>query len=235
VTKKLRLARIFWLGAAAVVIAAALVALGAVVKGDFSDTDGRILVTLAALLYTGGAALSGLALVDRGPVRILGLVVAAAAPVCLALVLWAIWTFIGDGGGNENANKLAWSSVLALLAGLIATTGLLLARRQALVRLAGAAGVLAGLAAFLSIGATWDENPSDAYVKALAVLWILAALAYFLVPIMQRFSNVGVEEAGQRVLATLDGVELVASRGPVEGVAVEAPAAGERLVLRRRA
>ena len=167
--------------------------------------------------------------------RILGLVVAAAAPVCLALVLWAIWTFIGDGGGNENANKLAWSSVLALLAGLIATTGLLLARRQALVRLAGAAGVLAGLAAFLSIGATWDENPSDAYVKALAVLWILAALAYFLVPIMQRFSNVGVEEAGQRVLATLDGVELVASRGPVEGVAVEAPAAGERLVLRRRA
>jgi hypothetical protein len=62
---KLRLKRIFWMGAAAIVVAAALVALAAVVKGDFSDTDGRILVTLAALLYTGGAAICGLALVDR--------------------------------------------------------------------------------------------------------------------------------------------------------------------------
>ena len=64
---KLRLRRIFWMSAAAIVAAAALVALGAVVRGGFSDTDGRILVTLAALLYTGGAAFSGLALVDHDP------------------------------------------------------------------------------------------------------------------------------------------------------------------------
>lgn len=230
---KLRLSRIFWMGAAAILIVAAFVALGAVVKGDFSDNDGRILVTLAALLYTGGAALSGLALVDRGPVRNLGWVVAAAAPVCLALVLWAVWTFIGDGGGSENANKLAWSAVLALLAGLVATTGLLLARRAALVRLACAAGILAGLAAALSIGATWDENPGDTYVKALAVLWILAALCYFLVPVLQRFSSVGSSEAAAvRVLASLGDVELVATRSG-QGVDVRL-APGERLVLRKR-
>jgi len=231
---RLRLARIFWIGAAATLVVAALVALGAVVKGDFSDTDGRILVTLGALLYTGGAALAGLALVDRDKARALGWLVAAAAPVCLALVLWAIWSFVGDGGGDENADKLAWSSVLGLLAGLMATTALLLARRPALVRLAAAAGALAASAAALSVIGIWAEPESDAFVKALAVLWILAALCYFLVPVLQRFTTAGMEESVLRVLAELDGVELVASRRAVEGVAAEAPAAGERLFLRRR-
>ena len=56
--------RVAWLGAAAILIVAALVALGAVVKGDFSDTDGRILGSLAAVLYAGGALFAGLATVD---------------------------------------------------------------------------------------------------------------------------------------------------------------------------
>jgi hypothetical protein len=45
---------------------------------------------------------------------------------------------------------------------------------------------------------------------------------------------VGAAEAAIRVLAELDGVELVASRALTEGVRVEPPASGERLVLRRR-
>jgi len=231
---RLRLRRVAWIGAAAILVVAALVALIAVVRGDFSDTDGRILVTLGALLYTGGAAFAGLVVADRGPARALGWTVAASAPVCLALVLWAIWTFAGDGGGNEEADKLAWSAVLALLAGLIATTGLLLAQRLAFVRLAAAAGAFASVAAALSIAGVWTEHDSDALVKALAVLWILAVLCYFLVPVLQRFTTAGFDEAAPRVLAELDGVEVVASRRPVEGVAVESPSPGESLVLRRR-
>ncbi len=229
---KLRLARVFWIGAAAILVAAALIALAAVLKGDFSDTDGDILFTLAALLYTGGAALSGLALVDRGPARLLGWLVAVASPVCLGLVVWAIWSFV-DEQDNDPQSRLAWSAVLLLLAGLVSTTGLLLARRRALVGLASAAGALAGLAATLSVVGIWTEPDSDAFVKALAVVWILAALAYFLVPILQRFTTAG-EPATIRVLAKLDGVELVASRVPVEGVEVEPPRPGERLALRRR-
>jgi hypothetical protein len=221
------------MGAAAIIVAAALVALTAVVKGDFSDTDGRILVTLAALLYAGAAAICGLAVVDRGPARALGWSVAAAAPVCLALVAWAIWSFAFDGGGNDTADKLAWSSVLVLLAGLIATTGLVLARRPALVGLAAAAGALSGLAATVSVAGIWTEPDSQTFVKAVAALWILAASAYFLVPTLQRFSSVGVEPASVRVLAELDGIELVASREQVEGVPVASPITGERLVLRR--
>lgn len=229
---RLRLRRIFWMGAAAIVVAAALVALVAVVKGNFSDTDGRILVTLAALLYTGGAAICGLALADRGPVRPLGWVVASAAPVCLGFVVWAIWSFAFDGDGNETAGKLAWSAVLVLLAGLIATTGLLLARRPGLVRLAAVAGALAGLAVAVSVFGIWTMPDSEIFLKALAVLWILAGLAYFLVPILQRFSSVGADESAIRVLAELDGVQLVASRSSVAGVDAESPAPGEHLFLR---
>jgi hypothetical protein len=231
---RVRLSRIFWIGAAAILVAAALVALVAILRGDFSETDGRILVTLGALLYTGGAALAGLALADRGPARLLGAAVAAFAPVCLALIAWAIWSFTFDGDGNETADKLAWSSVLVLLAGLIATTGLLHARRPALAALAGGAGALAALAATLSVVGIWTENDDDWFIKTLAVLWILTLLAYFLVPVLQRFTSAGTTPDEARVLATLGDVELVATRG-ADGRAIDASLEpGERLVLRRR-
>lgn len=230
---RLRLRRIFWIGAAAILVAAALVAVASIVRGDFSDTDGRILVTLAAFLYTGGTALAGLALCDRGPARTLGWIVVAAAPACLVLELWGIWKFAFDHEGGEDASRLAWSAVLVLLAGLMTTSGLLLARRPALVRLALVAGVLASFAAAASIVGIWTEPSSDAFAKVVAILWIFAALAFFLVPVLQRFAATSPETAAQRVLGELDGVQLVASRGDVEGVPVDAPGRGERLVLRR--
>jgi len=232
---RVRLRRVFWIGAAAILVVAALVALEAIVQGNFSDTDGRILGTLAALLYTGGAALAGLALVDRRGASALGWLVAAAAPICLAFVTWAIWSFVDEGGGSETPDKLAWSSVLVLLAGLLAATALLLARRDALVPLAVVSGALSGVAAGLSVIGIWSEPGGDAFVKVLAAFWILAALCYFLVPVLQRFTAAGAEDSPERVLAALDEVELVASRHSIEGVSVEAPSPGERLFLRRRA
>jgi hypothetical protein len=226
-----RLARIFWIGAAGLLAAAALVGLVAVHRGDFSENDGRILATLAALLYTGGTALAGLALVDRGSARALGWLVAAASPICLAVVLWGLWSFAFDGGA-EDAALAAWSAVLVLLAGLVGSTGVLLARNRALVALAYTAGGLAALAAGLSVVGIWTEPEGDTFVKVVAVLWILTALAYFLVPVLQRFTTAG-EETSARLLAQLDGVELVASRKPVEGIPVESPKRGERLTLRR--
>jgi hypothetical protein len=226
-----RLRRISWIGAAAILVAAALVALGSVLRGDFSDTDGRVLVTLAAVLYAGGTALAGLALAERGPARALGRLVVATAPVALVLLLGAVWSFEFDGGGNETADKLAWSSVLALLAGLIATTALLLARRRELILLAAVAGGLAALAAVISIAGVWSGDASDLVVKALAALWILAALCYFLVPVLQRFSVADVAVSDTRVLASLGDIELVATRSGGMDARLEP---GERLLLRHR-
>ncbi len=227
-----RLRRIFWIGAAAILVAAALVALGAVLRGEFSDTDGRILVTLAALLYTGAAALAALALLDQGRARPLAGFVVTLAPVSFVLVIWAIWSFTFDGEGNETAGKLAWSAVILLLAGLLATTSLLLARTETLIRLAAAAGTTAGVAAVASVIGVWTEPESDVYVKVVSAAWILAALGFLLVPVLQRFSSAGAEEMPERVLGELDGIELVATRSP--GIDPRL-APGERLVLRRRA
>ena len=231
---RVRLSRIFWIGAAVVLAAAALVAIAAILRGDFSDSDGRILVTLAALLYTGGAGLAGLVLADRGPARALGLAVAGFAPVCLAIVAWAIWSFVFEGEGSEMPNQLAWSSVLVLLAGLISETGLLLARRPGLQLLAGGAGALASLSAAISVVGIWDEPEGDAFIKLVAVLWILTLLAYFLVPVLQRFTSAGATPDEVRVLAVEGDVELVATRAPGARAIDARLEPGERFVLRRR-
>jgi len=230
---RIRLSRIFWIGAAAILIAAALVALGAVLRGSFSDDDSRILVTLGGLLYTGGAALTGLALVERGPARLLGWGVVAAAPVCFALITWAVWSFAFEGEGNETADKLAWSAVIITLAGLIATTALLVARSRNALALATVAGALGSITAALSVYAFWGDASSDAYPKVVGVLVILTVLCFFLVPVVQRYTSAAAP-AGVRVLGVLGDVELVAVHGHVEGVAVQAPGRGERLVLRHR-
>jgi hypothetical protein len=229
-----RLARVFWLGAAAILVAAALISLVAVLKGSFSDTDANILGTLAALLYCGGAALAGFALADRGPARTLGRVVAGLSAATFALfaaAIWAAWTYEGNPPW-----RLAFSSALLLVAGLVATTGLLLTRRPALQRLAAAAGGLTTLAVSLTLVPLWrDDDPGSALAKAIGATWILAALAYLLGPVLQRWSAVGDVETGERVLATLDGVDLVATREPGDSpVVIERPRPGERLVLRRR-
>ena len=229
---KLRLARVFWIGAAAILVAAALVALAAVLRGDFTDRDGRILVTLAAALYAGGTGLAGLALADRGRTRSLGLSVAGAAPVGFALIAWAVWSFAFEGEGNETADKLAWSAAVVLLACLLATTSLLLVRNERLVGLAAACAVFASGAALLTLVGIWSEAAGDTLVKLDAALWILAALAYFLVPVVQRFTSAQPVVADERVLAELDGVELVVTRSASGLEAHLAP--DERLLLRRR-
>ena len=153
-----RLRRLFWIAAAAILVVAALVALVAVVRGRFSDTDRRIILTLVALLYAGAAGLAGLALVDRRVAHALGWMSAVAAPVGLAFMAWGVWSFVWEGeGGSEDASKLAWSWVLALAAGMVATTSLLLARRPFIARLAMLAGATAGMATALSIVGIWTD------------------------------------------------------------------------------
>jgi hypothetical protein len=226
-----RLARVFWLGAAAILVAAALVSLVAILQGGFSDTDGRILGTLGALLYCGAGALSGLALVDRRLAPALGWAMVGLATATFALLVAAIWIW----EDSDWSWRLAISGALYLLAGLVATTGLLLTTRPALQRLALAAGVLAAVAVSLTLVPIWrDDDPGSTLGKAMGVTWILAALAFLLAPVLQRWSAIGETATGDRVLGTLDGIELVATRDPADALLVtERPKPGERLVLRR--
>ncbi|HWO81403.1 hypothetical protein [Gaiella sp.] len=225
-----RLARVFWLGAAAILVVAALISLVAILGGGFSETDGRILATLGSLLYTGAAALAGLALAEREKARPLGLALLGLSAVTFVLLAAAIW-----GADGDTAWRIALSGALYLVAGLVATTGLLLTTRPALQRLALVAGALTVVAVSLTLVPIWQDDLGSTLGKVMGVAWILAALAYFLGPVLQRWSAVGEAESGPRVLASLDGVELVATRLPVEDVLVtKRPRSGEQLVLRRR-
>jgi hypothetical protein len=219
-----RVRGIFWLGAAAALIVAALVAMTAVLRGDFSDLDARILGTLGAFVLAGGTLTSGLALVDRDD-ALLGRLAAVLAPVGLAFLLYAIWD-VFEGSGDEW--RFGWTGILLLVALLVAVTARLFARSPGLRALAGVAGVTAAAASSISVYAVWNQE-SDDLAQALVAVWILAGLFYLLVPILQRFRTTTLE-AGGRVLATLGDVELVATTS--SGIDPQL-APGERLVLRR--
>jgi len=221
--------RTAWLGAAAILVVAALVALAAVLRGDFSETDGRILGTLALVLYAGGALFVGLSVVERGR-AVVGWSLAGGAPICFLLALPAIWS-VFDESDSDKLWEWAWSGVLALLAGLLLGSAMLLARTNGSQLLALATGTIAALATTLSIAAIWKGTESDVWLQAIAALWILAVLCFALVPVVDRFGRSG-SASGERVLATLGDVELVATHA---GSVDPNLAPGERLLLRRRA
>lgn len=214
-----------WAAAAAVAVAAALVALVAVLEGDFSETDGRIIATLALVLYTGGAAFAGLTAVDRG--WRLGWAIAGVAAVSFFATFPAVWGLFDEDGDDDW--RVAWTGLVTTLGGLLFATAWLMARGAAARRLALAAGVLAALAVLLSDTAIWSEDPGGGWAKLLAVLWIVAVLAFVLTPLVSRLAEP--PPPRERVLATLDDVELVATTGSGLDPGL---APGERLLLRKR-
>ncbi len=223
-----RLARIFWLGAAALLVVAALVAIVALLRGELTDTDARILLTLGALFVTGATALAGLALVDSDRYATVGWVAAALAPVELATLGYWIWS---GTEGDDTLSKVGTTTLL-LLAGQIAiVTQLLLLGNRRLLPLVIATDVLVVAAVGGAITTIWTEPDNTTWAKVLAATWILAALGWFLLPVLQRYTAAGVTVTEIRVLASLDDVELIATRSGGIDVRLER---GERLALRRR-
>ena len=79
------LRRIFLLGAATLASVAALVAIAAVLRGDFGETEGKIFATLAATFVAGSTAMAGVALevgirmIERDPPDVEGAAAFATA------------------------------------------------------------------------------------------------------------------------------------------------------------
>jgi hypothetical protein len=224
----IRYARIFWIGAAGVIVLAALIGISALVRSDFTETDGQILLTMLCLLVASGAAVAGLTVVERGQSAIGWSAVAVAA---VSFFLIATWTW--EGFDDDTLARLAGTSAFALVVMLLLTTQLVLHRGEhAWVVLVTWAALL--LAFVTSSTGLWQESSSDGLWQAAGSFWILGVMGWLLLPIVQRFSAAALPRGDARVLATLDDVELVASRGTIQGIRVDPPAAGEQLVLRRR-
>ena len=161
---------------------------------------------------------------SSGPTRRLGWLVAAQLLVgCVRSSGVYLGWFAFDDGGNETADKFGRSAVLALLAGLIAATGLLLARRIVVLTTARRGCSQASPLRSRSSG-SGTEPAGDGFGKVdgsavdLTTLWATSVAG---APALHAAGR----PAERRFVcsATLDGVELVASRGRAKGATGPAP------------
>jgi FtsH-binding integral membrane protein len=224
------LRRIFLLGAAGLASLAALVAIGAVVSGNFGETEGRIFATIATTFVAGSTALAAIAFLARGaspPLGYIGLALAVFGYLLWAEQIWAehdsdrYWEFLGI--------VLAWT-----LAALITMTNRLLLHSPRLVRtLYPATAAMAGLAATTVTVMVLREN-GDGW-QLFAIFVILAVLGEILAPILDRYAASG-DAPAERVLGTVAGAAVIAVRGDRGVVRIgedEIPLrSGERVVVR---
>jgi hypothetical protein len=222
-----RYARMFWIGAAGIVVLAALIGISALVRSDFTETDGQVLLTMLALLVSSGTAVAGITVAERGH-EVVGWTAVTVAVGGFFFVATATWTGFDDG----TLNKAAGTAALALAATLLGTTQLVLHQGEhAWVVLVTWTSLL--LAFFTTSVGAWEEPAGDGLWKTAGSCWIVGVMGWILLPVLQRFSAAATAGIGLRVLAALDDVELVATQSG-DGLQVSLRP-GERLLLRRRA
>jgi hypothetical protein len=226
--------RLFWLGAAILFSIAALVAIAAVLGGDFGDTQARILATCGIAFVCGATALAGFACLDRGVIR-----PTAWVAIVLGVAAFAVWT---GAAWQEDAGKAYWklAGVLGIwaLAALVVTTLRLLASSPRLLStVVPATWAAAVLAAAVSTEMILSEHSGP--WKLVVVLVILAALGFALTPALQRFwAAADTPAAAERLLGTLGGIDVFAVRGEGRSVTIGSSrtrlAASEGIVVRER-
>jgi hypothetical protein len=220
-----RYARLFWIGAAGTLVLAALIGISSLLRSDFTETDWQILLTLLTLLVSAGTAVAGLTVAERGHTAI-GWGGVAISLVAFTLISAATW----DEFDEEGLAKLAGTAAFVLVAALLGTTQLVLHRGHHAWLIVTTWTALS-LAAVTSSAAIWSENSDDSW-KVAASLWIVGVVGWLNLPVLQRFSAAGAPTGGERLVAELDGVEVIATPS-AEGISVDLHP-GERLVLRRR-
>ena len=193
--------RLFWIGAAATVVVAALLALSAVLGGRFDSTDWKILGSLATLLLGGAVATVGVSLRETGRAESSGAVLTVGAPV-LALV--GLLAMARDFEPKE-LGKAAGIAYVLLTAGLIIGTARTLARQRSQLLPFYVVLATGSFAAALSVIAIATDSGGD--WKALVATLIVMALAYVLVPMWPRLSGAATDPTVAAV-DLAEGVEV---------------------------
>lgn len=206
--RDLPLRRLFLLTAATLACVAALLAIAAILGGDFGETEGKLFATLAAAFVAFSVSVAGVALLERGVARPVG--VAGIVLACGGFVLWTeqVWA----QHDSDRYWKLLWLLLTWTLAVLLAATTRLMTRTERHARTLYPA--TAGAAAAAAVTATvmiLREN-GDGW-QLFAVLLILALLGQVLTPILGRAGEPPAGTARERVLGTVAGVTVAAVKG----------------------
>jgi hypothetical protein len=166
------------LGIAALLCAAAALAIGILLLGDFGGTEGRILATTFLLAGYGVLALPAAHLRDRGRLPALAAACAALAATGAALSIALVWS----GGEGELLGKTTGT----VLVWLLATSQTAALVTWAYRRLFAGSIVVAAVAASLFTLMLWAEIDSSGYGRVLGAVVVLDVLLVALQPLLVR-------------------------------------------------
>jgi hypothetical protein len=189
---------------------AALTAIGALMAGDFGDTEWRVILSSLGFAIASAVAASGATQRVRasGLLRDLGTATAALAGIAFALLLAGLWT---DDWGTEGIWRSFGCAAVLAIAGSHACV-VLGARRRSdshtvdlLVNTSLVLAAIDTLGGLLPIAGVVDEV-GEGGAKFFGVTLVLLLLTTLLQPLMRRLGpSLGTSDAPRR-----DGVELLA-------------------------
>lgn len=202
--------RLVLLAVAVTMIAAAALAIGILLLGDFGGTEGRILLTTVILAAHGALAVPTAVLHDQGRLSWLALAGATLLAVNAVLNVAGIWADT-DSEILGKVTGTAWTLTIAT----VATTGLVAwgGRHRLLVP----SIALAYLAASMTVFAIWAEPEQGIYFRLLGTVVVLTVLLMALQPLLLRARR-------ERTARTL---RLVDDTGETVDVVIEADSLAE--------
>ncbi|MHB1242007.1 MAG: hypothetical protein ACYC1P_01170 [Gaiellaceae bacterium] len=169
---------------AALMCAAAALAIGILLFGDFGDTEGRVLVTTFLLALHGAIAVPAAILRDQRRLPALALLVAALATLSAALNTVSVWwEDVGDAFG-KTTGTVAIFLIVAVVTAVLAA--------RPLHRLFFPSVAFAVAVATMAAVALWAEIDESWYLRVLGALVVLDVLLVALQPLLLRL---GREEA----------------------------------------
>ena len=169
---------------------AALLAIGILLRGRFGETEGRILLTVLAMVTYSLTGLAGADLVARGRAAWLGMLGVALSGVGFLTAATLIW-----GDLSWDLFRAAWSAGVLAVAAAHATV--LVPRREegdgkvVTVVLNATFGLIALLAGMLVSVILAEGDVGEGFFRLLGVVAVLDVLGTLLVPILRRAMDGG--------------------------------------------
>jgi hypothetical protein len=163
----------------------ALIAIVALVAGDFGDTELRIMGTTAGFGLCALIATRGTALLDQHRYETLARTVIGLSALAFLIELWVVWV--------DDDSEAGWKSYVCAIALAVAfgqVAGMIARRREtdppAVRVIVWAAGVCAIVLAAMGCVAAIAEVDSAGYYQAFGVIAVLDLLGVVLQPVVRR-------------------------------------------------